>query len=766
MLESEYINLLNDLKGKITNDYNVLNKINDELDKLYNIKPVRLLWFVVKAQVVFLLTNNVYKAKAILDNKVWILYNYDSVDEYLKFNMNISKAMNDEIDNKRFINHLNKLIGHDENLQRNYNRNYYEEFLTDKTNEELIKKIIEDCYVEQNYVLEVIIAELFENNKLIREWVKTNASNIGYLQEKLRSNNKDCFIVLESEADDNLKEKVVAKSLAMLGKKVYYITRPNIIEVKNLIDLEKTMEVSIANIDNNGQYDIINSIGLMKDGQYIGDNREYIVDYINDKFAYKGLSIVISNGFIMDEISNRKLMQKKFQRLYDFQSDFYENNITFGWYGNYMTYISDIYKYDVQKMLNEEDEYDFSIVIPARNSSYTLKETIKTCLNQRYQGSYEIVISDNSTNDNTEVYDLCREINDPRIKYYKTPRDLHLPKSFEFAYLMARGKFIISIGSDDAILPWALEVITDVLKKYPNKNIIQWERGFYAWPGFNGGQENELFVPREYKKGEYETYEVEREEYLAKVLNNPQEMYSLPMIYINSGFKRSYIKKIYQQTGRLWDGICQDIYMGVVNIGINETILNIKYPITIAGMSSNSIGYTANKPVSNMKKGNIIDKESRATNNIGGFSRTFIERLIPQNLGSDVSSLYDCLLRVVARGIFPIEYIDNLFDFKKMFIECYKLLDVRDVYYDKKIHIMRYTASLHGEEFLKWFDDTIYKEALIPRVIDEEKINSVSKKKTYSEGKTELGGIILDASKYNVSNIYEASKLFEKITNL
>lgn len=764
MLESEYINLLNDLKGKITNDYNVLNKINDELDKLYNIKPVRLLWFVVKAQVIYLLTNNIYKAKAILDNKVWILYNYDGVDEYLKFNMNISKAMNDEIDNQRFFNHLNKLIGYDENLKRNYNRNYYEEFLKNNENEELIRKIIEDCYMNQNYVLEVIIGELIENNNYIREWVKTNASNIGYLQEKLRSNNEDCFIVLE--ADDNLKEKVVAKTLAMLGKKVYYITRPNIIEVKNLIDLEKTIEVSISNIDNNGQYDIINSIGLVKDGQYIGDNREYLVNYINDNFAYKGLCIVISNGFTMDELSNKKLMQKKLQRLYDFQSDFYEDNITFGWYGNYLTYISEVYRYDVEKAMNEDSEYDFSIVIPARNSAYTLKETIKTCLNQRYKGKYEIIISDNSTNGNTEVYELCREINDPRIKYYKTPRDLHLPKSFEFAYLKAKGEFIISIGSDDAILPWALEVLTDVLKKHPNEDIIQWERGFYAWPGFNGGQENELFVPREYKKGEYEPYEVDNKEYLAKVLNNPQEMYSLPMLYINSGFKRSYIKRIYQQTGRLWDGICQDIYMGVVNVGINETILNIKYPITIAGMSSNSIGYTANKPVSNMKKGNIIDKESRTTNNIGGFSRTFIERLIPQNLGSDVSSLYDCLLRVVARGIFPIEYIDNLFDFKKMFLECYKLLDIRDVYYDKKIHIMRYTASLHGEEFLKWFDDTIYKEALIPRIIDEEKINNVSKKKTYSEGKTELGGIILDASKYDVSNIYEATKLFEEITNL
>ena len=79
---------------------------------------------------------------------------------------------------------------------------------------------------------------------------------------------------------------------------------------------------------------------------------------------------------------------------------------------------------------------------------------------------------------------------------------------------------------------------------------------------------------------------------------------------------------------------------------------------------------------------------------------------------------------------------------------------------------MRYTASLHGEEFLKWFDDNIYSKALEPRVVDEEKLAELHKKKTYTEGKTELGGMILDASKYGVTNVYEATKLFEKLTDL
>ena len=42
----------------------------------------------------------------------------------------------------------------------------------------------------------------------------------------------------------------------------------------------------------------------------------------------------------------------------------------------------------------------------------------------------------------------------------------------------------------------------------------------------------------------------------------------------------------------------------------------------------------------------------------------------------------------------------------------------------------------------------------------------ISKESSYNEGFNEYGGQILDASKYNVKNVYEASLLFEKLTGL
>lgn len=784
MEEKQYFLKLEEIDNKINN--NNFKEAEEDLQELYCIKPVRLEWFTLKAKLIY---KNIKKYDEIWDtlsSKGWGLYNYDSVSDYIRLYSEINNSYYDYSDSNR--NRINaallecseeekivceRIISENiSRLEENENK-----FLSNVNSEEILDYLLEiqDCsLIFENKILYLLITFYLDKMNITdygkynyclchREWI-LNMPNAGYLKEMIESDNKETFILV---IDGNPKDyEVVAHIINKLNKQVFIINKPIEVELNGNVSMQDTVNISIENSEE--YYEnivLINPIKLIKDGEVIGDNIDYIIDYICKNYTKDDLSAVITSGKLIDELALRPFMKKRLERLSQFEADYREDNMVFGWCGNYLSYISRIYCFNAEEEINKEPECKFSIVIPARNSAYTLRYTLNTCLNQRYTGSYEIVISDNSTNGNTEVYDLVKEINDSRIKYYRAPRDLHLPKSFEFAYLKAKGEFIFSLGSDDAILPWGLEVLDKILEHYPNQDIIQWERGFYAWPGFNGGQENKFFIPREYKRDEYNVNNVNNEEYLAKILNNPQSMYTLPMLYINSGFKKSYMKKICQETGRLWDGICQDIYMGVVNIGINKKILNIQYPITIAGMSSVSIGYLANKGEKDINKAKKNKLEVEKTNNIGGFSMSSIERLLPQ-LGTDVSSLYNSILRAIARGVFPMEYLTELLDFKKMFMELYKMMDIRDVYYDKKIHYMRYTASLHGEEFLKWFDDNIYSKALEPRVVDEEKLAELHKKKTYTEGKTELGGMILDASKYGVTNIYEATKLFEKLTGL
>ena len=156
--------------------------------------------------------------------------------------------------------------------------------------------------------------------------------------------------------------------------------------------------------------------------------------------------------------------------------------------------------------------------------------------------------------------------------------------------------------------------------------------------------------------------------------------------------------------------------------------------------------------------------ELKRTANLGGYCASPYERLMPE-VTTDKSSLYNSILRMIARGIIAetdLEY----FDFRKWFLDVYSQMDIRDPLFDKKVHYFRYTASLHGSVFLKWFDENIYDNACTPRLLDKKKVARLRVKKTYAERENQYGGRTIDASRYNVRNIYDAAKLFEKLTML
>lgn len=781
MEEKQYFLKLEEIDNKINN--NNFNEAEEDLQELYFIKPVRLKWFILKAKLIYKNIKNYNEIWDTLSNKGWALYNYDSVSNYLKLYSEINASYYDYSDSNR--NRINAAIlecSEEEKIEcekiinENINRleEYEDKFLSNVNSKEIFEYLlqIQDCsLIFENKVIYSLITFLLDKMNINdygkmfnyytthRGWI-LNMPNVGYLKEMLESKDKETFILV---LDENIKDyEVVAHIIKKFNKQVFIINKP--IEVEEKVNLKDTVSISIENAES--YYDdilLITPIQLVVNGQNLGDNIDYIIDYICKECTKDDLSTVITSGKLFDELALRPLMKKRLERLSEFEADYREDNMAFGWVGNYLSYISRVYCFNVEEEIKKEPQYKFSIVIPARNSAYTLRYTLQTCLNQTYKGDYEIVVSDNSTNGNKDVYNLIKEINDSRIKYYKAPRNLHLPKSFEFAFLKAKGEFIFSIGSDDGIFPWTLEVIEKILNKYPNEDIIQWERGYYTWPGFNGGDENKFFIPRKYEKDNYKVHKVKKEEYLAKILKYPKTMFSLPMLYINSGFRKRYLNKLLNKTGRLWDGICQDIYMGVINAGINEEILNLEYPLAMVALSSSSVGNAANTVGKDIKDENEKIKESQKVNNIGGFSMSSIERFVPQ-LGTDVSSLYNSLLRAVARGVFPEEYLTNLFDFKKIFMECYNSLHIMDIFLDKKIHYMRYTATKHGKEFLKWFDENIYNVIMNPILINENKVEEQFKRKKYEEGENELGGITLDASKYGVTNVCEAVKLFKKLT--
>lgn len=776
MTEKEYMENIEQLRSGLTREN--AQEISAKLDELFAIKPVRLPWFIAKAETLMKLKKKPGEIFALLNGKARYIYNYRGIGALAESYAKIHSACGNYVDAKRnkllpcfSIKDFSQAQGKDVEQSLCSLEQRKEVFLDHTTSDDALLQLQETYYITSKYVSYSLVSYLLEKRKIAfkkRDFIEKQL-NFGYLKERFFSDNPEMFLII-AEPENITDCEIAATICSLFGRKVYLFTPPILCPVQSDINIKETVSVSLDHIQQNDGVTVITPVELVLEDKSVGTNIGELIHYLINESSENKLATVLCSGHLMDELCKFPLLQKQMERLSCFIAEGMENDLSFGWAGSYLTYISNIYGFNAETAINktveERQGIQYSIVIPTRNSAASLRHTLKTCLEIDYpKDSYEIVISDNSTNNNAEVYNLCQELNDDRIKYYRTPRDLHLPKSFEYAYLKARGEFILSIGSDDAILPWALKVLDDIQKKYPQEEIIQWERGFYAWPGFNGGQQHQFVIPSAYKNRVYNERYVRGADYLKGVLNNSEIMYALPMLYINSGFKRSYMNTLIEKTGRLWDGICQDIYMGVINVIINNAILTLRYPLTIAGMTNGSVGATCMKANISDTQLSIFNDDVRQTGNVGGFSMSMTERLMP-DLRSDVSSLYNSLLRAVARGVLSEQYMWTTFAWAKMFAECIQLLDIRDIEYDKLIHYTRYTASLHGERFCNWFDEQIYRKVMEPRVIDEQAVSAQGKKKTYKEGKNTSGGRTVDASRYGVTNSYEAMKLFVKLSGL
>jgi hypothetical protein len=203
-----------------------------------------------------------------------------------------------------------------------------------------------------------------------------------------------------------------------------------------------------------------------------------------------------------------------------------------------------------------------------------------------------------------------------------------------------------------------------------NDDVITWPRGFYIWPGFmNASQEGQMNIitPR---RSKYEIGYVASKDILKAVEQNIQNVYIMPMLYINSGFRRNrFAKTVYEKTGALWNGLSQDIYMGLLNLFLYDRIPQLSHMVTVAGMANHSIGLQAT--LGNSKK--IMEYD--------GIADTAFERQFPISM-HNTAHYYTMLLRLRAAGVVSDEYIRSL-DWGAILEQSVHNIDIRNPLWDR-----------------------------------------------------------------------------------
>ncbi len=108
-----------------------------------------------------------------------------------------------------------------------------------------------------------------------------------------------------------------------------------------------------------------------------------------------------------------------------------------------------------------------SIGLPVYNGGRFIEKSIDSILGQTY-GDFELVISDNASNDNTE--EICRSYaaRDKRIRYCRNDRNLGAAENYNRAYRLSTGHYFKWAAHDDILAPEFLERCVSVLDTCPS----------------------------------------------------------------------------------------------------------------------------------------------------------------------------------------------------------------------------------------------------------------------------------------------------------
>ena len=583
--------------------------------------------------------------------------------------------------------------------------------------------------------------------------------NFGYLARMLTDGSSYTFLLVDDASDAHGDMEVLAEALRILGQHTIVL---RVCSDGQPAQDEQSYALKCIQAARADGSRIAISVGLcqLPSGASV-DALPAVLRLLARSITQNAPLIVFARDGRMDQLHGDEVLGGAIQRLSHCLPPGFADGLSFAWMGDYLKYISYLYGESAEDLLTAAPRCDISIVIPARNSVHTLRHTLRTCLAVEFTGSYEIVVSDNSDVGYDEIRELCEELNDVRIRYYRTPVVLALDKSFEYALLHARGTFIFSLGSDDGVYPWALTYLQQALAAHPQMMLFSWERGLYTWPGLLPHGRSIIKFPL-YDAGEetpYQYFELSADR--QRIVDNIDEVfYRLPLCYINSGFRRAYLLRLYRSTGRILDGVGQDSYMGTASLFLNKQVVHLNCPLTTAGMAGSSVGAGTVLYDVDITASAFSDvRRTKVTDQVSEYVMRRGEYRVPYVNTADKLGFFITMARLrdldVTEDALPIDEMFDYFGAK---------LSVTDLHFERYAGLLLYAASLCGEEKhrqVQAFYAAICKE---PRVLDVQKAELFSDYQYgYARKNQEM---TLDARRFDCENVADAVRITAGILDL
>lgn len=219
----------------------------------------------------------------------------------------------------------------------------------------------------------------------------------------------------------------------------------------------------------------------------------------------------------------------------------------------------------------------FSILIPTKNRSTLVGDTIQSVLNQTLTDC-EIIISDNDDTDATQR--VVAAFDDPRIRYFRV-HNLSMDENWDFARQQSRGDFVTFLPDKRVLRRISLEYLARALEK-TQARVVSWQvdtiddvepdQLFFKksrWSWNNDVQWHETHQLLDYSLHEY---------YRKSLLLLPRGL--------NSACHRSVLDTLLQSAAtRLCYPVMPDYTMAFLQLAFVERLLHIPNALSLSRIS-------------------------------------------------------------------------------------------------------------------------------------------------------------------------------------
>lgn len=248
----------------------------------------------------------------------------------------------------------------------------------------------------------------------------------------------------------------------------------------------------------------------------------------------------------------------------------------------------------------------YTIIIPTRDRAETLGATIQTCLRQTYP-NLSIIVSDNCSHDNTrEVFKI---FDDNRLTYIKTSSTLSMSDHFEFALNYVSDGFLMFLGSDDGLMPDAVNYVDSIVARYKVRAVTG-TQATYIWPNFPDKEVAGRLTLGTYKSG----VEIRKSsEWIQKTISFKSSRYCFDLPSAYCGFVHKDLVKMAISNGRYFESITPDAYSAFATALFTDTFAYSNKPFVIAGASHKSNGASTMHPAASPEESNkyILENDGK-----------------------------------------------------------------------------------------------------------------------------------------------------------